>query len=220
MELSHCFVFGAHSGCNSRLSSIASNATSRLSTERRAGPTTLGPTIEVPIERRANSRPICSGCEARPGYDRLPLRRFEFVPLWQIAVFFVYALRRVDCPTLRRDGRACSLGDGKSQLTTTYQWFLAGWAQRLSWKEVAAIPHHLGTRSRLSTSCGSVGRVAPRFVGRRGDRRRRDPVAAGPSLSHAGLSDRRGLPAVMDRTGADRTNPAREAETEYRWWMG
>ena len=57
------------------------------------------PTIEVPIEPRANSRPICSGCgRAGPGYDRLPPRRFEFVPLWQIAVFFVYAMRRVDCP--------------------------------------------------------------------------------------------------------------------------
>ena len=54
--------------------------------------------IEVPIEPRANGRPICSGCrKPRPGYDRLRPRRFEFVPLWQIAVVFVYALRRVDC---------------------------------------------------------------------------------------------------------------------------
>ncbi|MCH7685592.1 MAG: hypothetical protein IH899_02740 [Planctomycetes bacterium] len=46
--------------------------------------------IEIPIEPRSNSRPICSecGCQA-PGYDRLPARRFEFVPLWQIAVYFV-----------------------------------------------------------------------------------------------------------------------------------
>ena len=59
----------------------------------------LHPTIEVPIRPRANGRPVCSGCgKRRPGYDRLPPRRFEFVPLWQIAVVFVYALRRVDCP--------------------------------------------------------------------------------------------------------------------------
>ncbi|MBM4012133.1 MAG: ISL3 family transposase, partial [Planctomycetes bacterium] len=45
--------------------------------------------IEVEIEPRANGRPICSGCgKKRPGYDRLPARRFEFVPLWNIAVFF------------------------------------------------------------------------------------------------------------------------------------
>ena len=43
-------------------------------------------TIEVPIRARANGRPICSGCgKRRPGYDRLQPRRFEFVPLWQIA---------------------------------------------------------------------------------------------------------------------------------------
>ena len=45
--------------------------------------------IEVTFEPRANGRPICSGCRRqRPGYDRLPPRRFEFVPLWGIAVFF------------------------------------------------------------------------------------------------------------------------------------
>ena len=54
--------------------------------------------LEVQVEPRCNSRPVCSGCHRkRPGYDRLPPRRFEFVPLWQIAVFFVYARRRGDC---------------------------------------------------------------------------------------------------------------------------
>jgi len=58
------------------------------------------PELEVEIEPRANSRAICSGCgEKRPGYDRLSPRRFQFVPFWNIAVFFVYAMRRVDCPT-------------------------------------------------------------------------------------------------------------------------
>jgi hypothetical protein len=57
------------------------------------------PTLEVPIRARSNGRPRCSGCgQRRPGYDRLPERRFEFVPLWQISVFFLYALRRVQCP--------------------------------------------------------------------------------------------------------------------------
>ena len=32
---------------------------------------------------------------AGAGFDRLPERRFEFVPLWGIPVLFVYALRRV-----------------------------------------------------------------------------------------------------------------------------
>jgi len=100
------------------------------------------PTIEVPIEPRANGRPICSGCgRSRPGYDRLKPRRFEFVPLWQIAVLFVYALRRVDCPTCGVVVERVPWSTGKGQLTITYQWFLADWARRLSWKEVAAVFH-------------------------------------------------------------------------------
>ncbi len=97
-------------------------------------------TIEVPIEPRANGRPICSGCgKRRPGYDRLAPRRFEFVPLWQIAVVWVYALRRVDCPCCGVVVERVPWSTGKSRLTITYQWFLAGWARRLSWKEVAAV---------------------------------------------------------------------------------
>jgi transposase len=98
------------------------------------------PTIEVPIRARANSRPICSGCgKRRRGYDRLPPRRFEYVPLWQIAVVFVYALRRVDCPACGVIVERVPWAHGKQQLTTTYQWFLAGWAKRLSWQEVAVV---------------------------------------------------------------------------------
>jgi transposase len=94
--------------------------------------------IEIRIQPRANGRPMCSqcGCQA-PGYDRLPARRFEFVPLWQIAVYFVYAMRRVDCPTCGVKVEQVPWCDGKNQLTTTYRWFLAGWAKQLSWKGVA-----------------------------------------------------------------------------------
>ena len=54
--------------------------------------------LEIEIEPRANSRAICSGCrQPGPGYDVLPVRRFTFVPLWGILVFFLYAMRRVDC---------------------------------------------------------------------------------------------------------------------------
>jgi len=96
------------------------------------------PTIEVQIEARRNGRPICSGCQRpAPGYDRLPERRFEFVPLWGIAVYFVYAMRRVECPTCGVKVEQVPWCDGKNQLTTTYRWFLAGWAKRLSWKGVA-----------------------------------------------------------------------------------
>jgi transposase len=102
----------------------------------------MRPTIEVPIRARANGKPICSGCgQRRPGYDRLKPRRFRFVPLWQIAVVFVYALRRVNCPNCGIVVEQVPWSRGKSRLTTSYQWFLAGWARRLSWKEVAEVFH-------------------------------------------------------------------------------
>jgi transposase len=102
----------------------------------------LRPTLEVPIRPRANGRPVCSGCgKRRPGYDRLAPRRFDYVPLWQIAVVFVYALRRVNCPRCGVVVEQVPWATGKSRLTTSYQWFLAGWARRLSWQEVATVFH-------------------------------------------------------------------------------
>ncbi|MGE5754299.1 MAG: ISL3 family transposase [Planctomycetaceae bacterium] len=98
--------------------------------------------LEVDIKPRRNSLPICSGCHRkRPGYDRLPVRRFEFVPLWQIAVSFVYTMRRVDCPKCGVVVEEVPWGDGKNHLTVAYRWFLAGWAKRLSWREVAEVFH-------------------------------------------------------------------------------
>ena len=54
--------------------------------------------LEVKLRARRNSRGVCSGCgRAGPTYDHLAARRFDFVPLWGIAVVLVYALRRIDC---------------------------------------------------------------------------------------------------------------------------
>jgi len=66
-------------------------------------------------------------------------RRFEFVPLWGLRVFFLYMMRRVACPTCGVTVEHVPWADGKHQLTTTYMWFLARWAKRLSWKEVAGV---------------------------------------------------------------------------------
>ncbi len=94
--------------------------------------------LEIEIRSRKGSRPMCSGCnKPGPGYDTLPVRRFEFVPLWGIAVFFLYAMRRVDCPRCGVKVERVPWAEGKNHLTTTYAWFLARWAKRLSWKEVA-----------------------------------------------------------------------------------
>src|SRR5882757_4439226 len=98
-----------------------------------------GLSIEVKIKPRANGQALCSGC-GRPaaGYDRLRERRFAFVPLWGMAVYFVYALRRVACPACGVKVERVPWAAGKSHMTTTYQWFLARWAKRLAWSEVAA----------------------------------------------------------------------------------
>jgi transposase len=129
----------------------------------RWGGNVLRPTLEVPIRARANGRPICSGCGKHgPGYDRLKPRRFEYVPLWQIAVVFVYALRRVDCPRCGVVVEQVPWATGKSRLTTSYQWFLAGWARRLSWQEVAIVFHttweHVRNSVRHAVQWGLVHR--------------------------------------------------------------
>lgn len=100
------------------------------------------PSIEIEIRARTNTKPICSGCgKKRSGYDTLPCRRFEFVPLWGIAVFFLYAMRRVDCPICGIKVEAVPWAQGKNRLTTSYAWFLARWSKRMSWKEVADVFH-------------------------------------------------------------------------------
>ena len=101
------------------------------------------PRIEVAIEPRANGRPLCSGCgQPAPGYDRQRRpRRFDYVPLWGMAVSFLYAMRRVNCPACGIKVEQVPWADGKCHLTTSYRWFLARWAQRLSWKGVADVFH-------------------------------------------------------------------------------
>ena len=96
--------------------------------------------IEIAIEPRKNSQPICSGCGLkRSGYDRLPVRRFEYVPLWALPVFLVYALRRVNCPQCGVVSERVPWASGKHQQTRSYRLFLATWAKRMSWQEVATV---------------------------------------------------------------------------------
>ena len=93
------------------------------------------------LEVEMRSRAICSGCsEHAPGYDRLRPRLFRFVPVLGVAVYFVYAMRRVQCV---RCGKVkverVPWADGKQRSTKTLDWFLAEWAGRLSWKETAEV---------------------------------------------------------------------------------
>ena len=60
-------------------------------------------TIEVEVRPRRGSKPCCSGCsQPAPGYDQLPERGFEFIPIWGFAVRLLYSMRRVQC-------RACGV---------------------------------------------------------------------------------------------------------------
>jgi transposase len=98
--------------------------------------------VEVEVRERAGSRPICSQCGRRgSGYDRLAARHYEFVPLWALAVFLVYAPRRVDCRHCGVKVERVPWAEGKSQLTTSYRWFLASWAKLLTWQQVAKAFH-------------------------------------------------------------------------------
>ena len=56
-------------------------------------------------------------------------------------MFFVYAMRRVNCPTCGVKVERVPWSSGNSPLTTAYQWFLAKWAERLAWSQVATIFH-------------------------------------------------------------------------------
>lgn len=95
--------------------------------------------IEVMIRPRVNSRPICSKCGKQcPGYDRAENpRRFKFVPLWAMPVSLIYRMRRVDCPDCGVRTERVPWAQGKSPITNEYKQFLARWAKRMSWKEVA-----------------------------------------------------------------------------------
>jgi hypothetical protein len=99
-------------------------------------------TIEVKIRPRRGSRPRCSGCsQPSPGYDRLPARGFEFIPVWGFAVLILYSMRRVRCATCGVKVEQVPWAMGKHTLTRAYMLYLAHWARKLSWQETARSFH-------------------------------------------------------------------------------
>lgn len=94
--------------------------------------------IEIQVVPRKNSRAHCSGCQKQASlYDKRSERLFEFVPLWGIRVFFKYRIRRVNCKNCGIVVESLPWADGKRALTKTYMQFLASWAKKMSWSEVA-----------------------------------------------------------------------------------
>ena len=133
-------------------------ATARISEE----------SLLVDVLPRKNSKSRCGVCK-RPGptYDTRSPRRFEFIPILGLKVFFLYAMRRVDCPTCGVKTEYLEWSTGKEQMTTAYKWFLSTWARRMSWSETARV---FGTSwNRVYRSVqhavqwGLVHRPLPRF---------------------------------------------------------
>lgn len=100
-----------------------------------------GGSIHVTIRPRKGSHGRCSKCEQRgPRYDtQRRRRRFRFVPLWGFPVLFLYRMRRIDCPRCGVTIEQVPWADGKNRSCNVFRLFLAQWARRLSWKEVATI---------------------------------------------------------------------------------
>ena len=94
--------------------------------------------IEIIVRSREGSQGKCSHCQKpSSGYDTLLARRWDFVPLWAIAVYFVYASRRVECAEHGIVVEHVPWSSDKSPLTMAMMAFLATWARRLSWRETA-----------------------------------------------------------------------------------
>jgi transposase len=112
--------------------------------------------IEIQLEAHGGIRGRCSECRRpAPGYDRLPERRWLFVPLWGIPTYFHYAPRRVECVEHGVVVEHIPWSEGKRPVTCAMMGFLARWARRLSWRETARV---------FETSWESVYRSVEWFV--------------------------------------------------------
>jgi transposase len=149
--------------------------------------------LEVEMIPRRNSKAICSCCECpAPLYDRLKTRRFEFIPLWGYRVFLVYLMRRVDCIACGVKVEQVPWARGKQELTATYQQFLAHWAKKLSWKEVAVSFRTSWEKVFQAVGCGiysGMGAGAPGSFRRYRHWCGRNCLAQGAQLFDHGLPD-------------------------------
>jgi transposase len=97
------------------------------------------PSIEVVVRPRKGSQGYCGGCGKKgPTYDTGEPRHFQYLPMWGILVFLVYCMRRINCKRCGVTTEMIPWADGKHRLTTSFRWFLAHWAKKMSWSDVAA----------------------------------------------------------------------------------
>lgn len=95
--------------------------------------------LHIKVRPKKGCKGVCSLCLLPgPTYDTLEERRFQFVPLWGIIVYFLYAMRRISCAKCKTVVvERVPWAKGKERVTTSVAWFLASWAKRMSWKQVA-----------------------------------------------------------------------------------
>jgi transposase len=114
---------------------------SRISTAagtRRGSLSACVPSIEIGLRAHQGKHGKCSQCLLpAPGYDRLAERCFQFVPLWGMTTWFVYAPRRLECVRCGIHVEHLPWALGKRPVTQSFAWFLASWAKLLSWQVVS-----------------------------------------------------------------------------------
>lgn len=95
--------------------------------------------IEVAVVPRESSKARCSGCgRACPTYDHAQRPRVWIMPpLFKFAMALIYTMRRVDCPVCGVVVEKVPWATGKHGLCDGFRLFLAHWARKLSWEEVA-----------------------------------------------------------------------------------
>jgi transposase len=98
----------------------------------------LRDTIEVVVFPRCRSRARCSGCARRCSTcDQLDTRTWIMTPLWTFSLVLIYTMRRVHCPQCGVVVEKVPWATGKHSLCDGFRLFLAHWARKLSWAEVA-----------------------------------------------------------------------------------
>ena len=95
-------------------------------------------TLEAVVFARLKSKAQCSGCGRKcPTYDHLDTRTWRLPPFWLFKVLLIYTMRRVACPRCGIVVEKVPWATGKNHLCDGFRLFLAHWARKLSWEEVA-----------------------------------------------------------------------------------
>ena len=122
-------------------------------------------TVSDPIERPRRRR--------KEGYDKLAQRRFEFVPLWGIAVFLLYAMRRAACPQCGVKVETVRLGKRQAS-THRHLCLVPGTLGETTVVEGSgrSFPYELGEGVSLGGDGGRMGACASGPLGGQCDRHR------------------------------------------------